>query len=231
MALRALVVGGSVGGLFAALLLRTLGWEVEVFERATDDLAGRGAGIGTRPELFAILKRCGVEVDLSMGVEVVSRKFIERDGRVSGEYAVPSTNSAWDRVYQPLKRTFPAAHFHAGRAVQDIEPGTQSATAVFADGSRIEADLIIGADGVHSTVRPRLFPEAKPRYAGYYAWRGVLDESALEGEAHGLLFHHMAFARPEGELILSLPMAGRDNDVRVGHRRYHFIWFRPASEA
>lgn len=159
MALRALVVGGSVGGLFAALLLRTLGWEVEVFERATDDLAGRGAGIGTRPELFAILKRCGVEVDLSMGVEVFSRKFIERDGRVSGEYPVPSTNSAWDRVYQPLKRTFPAAHFHAGRAVQDIEPGAQSATAIFADGARIAADLIIGADGVHSTVRPRLFPK------------------------------------------------------------------------
>ena len=160
---RALVVGGSVGGLFAALLLRTLGWEVDVFERATDDLAGRGAGIGTRPELFNILNRCGVEVDLSMGVEVYSRKFMERDGRVSGEYEVPSTNSAWDRVYQPLKQAFPKERFHAGRAVRRIETAAGHATAVFDDGARLTADLIIAADGVHSTVRPQLFPESQPR--------------------------------------------------------------------
>ena len=60
---RALVIGGSVGGLFAAHLLRAAGWNVAVFERARDDLGDRGTGIGTRDELFAVMRRIGLAAD------------------------------------------------------------------------------------------------------------------------------------------------------------------------
>ena len=64
---RALVIGGSVGGLFAAHLLRQAGWHVRVFERAAGDLGDRGTGIGTREELFAVMRRIGLAADALAG--------------------------------------------------------------------------------------------------------------------------------------------------------------------
>ena len=85
---RALVIGGSLGGLFAAHLLRNDGWKVDVFERVPDELAGRGAGIVTHPELFDALVRCGVEIDASIGVEVPGRVTLDASGRTIGEFAL-----------------------------------------------------------------------------------------------------------------------------------------------
>ena len=98
---------------------------------------------------------------------------------------------------------------------------------IFADGTRERGDLLIGADGIHSTVRQILMPEAAPLYAGYVAWRGILEESDLPPEIHAQVFDHFSFGLPEGELIIALPMPGRDADTRPGHRRYHWVWFRP----
>jgi len=63
---RALVIGGLLSGLFAANLLRTIGWHVEVFERALSDLTGRGAGLGAQADLFAVMRRIGIGIDRSM---------------------------------------------------------------------------------------------------------------------------------------------------------------------
>ncbi len=67
---RALVIGGSLGGLLTAILLRNDGWQVDIFERVPDELSGRGAGIVTHPELLDALSRCGVAIDDGIGVEV-----------------------------------------------------------------------------------------------------------------------------------------------------------------
>ncbi len=82
-------------------------------------------------------------------------------------------------------------------------------TAIFADGdARRRAIFLIGADGIHSTVRQILLPEATPRYAGYVAWRGILEEGDLPPEIHDAVFDHFTFGLPEGELIIALPMPG-----------------------
>src|SRR4030095_9997545 len=65
---RALIIGGSVGGLFAAHMLGRIGWEVDVFERAHEDLAGRGAGIGTHPALHEVMNRLGLAFDDTLSV-------------------------------------------------------------------------------------------------------------------------------------------------------------------
>ena len=227
---RALVIGGSVGGLFAAHLLRSAGWDVSVFERASEDLAGRGAGIGTRPELFAVLRRIGIALDESMGiVRVRSRKYFAPGGECLQELPLPSINSAWDRIYRPLRDAMPPGSLHAGRALVRITRNDTVVEAAFSDGSVEQGDLLIGADGLHSTVRHACLPEAQPVYAGYVAWRGVLDESAMPSHVHADLFEHMSFTVAGHELLLCMPMPGRDDDTRVGRRRFHFIWFRPVA--
>lgn len=63
-----MIIGGSVGGLFAAHMLGRIGWEVDVFERAGEDLAGRGAGIGTHPALHEVMRRLGLAFDDTLSV-------------------------------------------------------------------------------------------------------------------------------------------------------------------
>jgi 2-polyprenyl-6-methoxyphenol hydroxylase-like FAD-dependent oxidoreductase len=112
--------------------------------------------------------------------------------------------------------------------LERVEQSGDRVTAVFADGARAEGDLLIAADGVQSTVRAQLLPDIEPRYAGYVAWRGVIEESEMTEEEHALLFGRMSFGLPDSELFLALGMPGRADRVEPGQRRYYWIWFRPA---
>lgn len=228
---RALIVGGSVGGLFAGHLLRARGWDVVVFERSGGTLADRGASIGTREELFAIMRGIGIVLDPSIGIGVSSRICLDRNGAVAHELPIASTTSAWDRIYRPLREAFPDACYRAATRVERVEQSGDRVTAILDDGTRESGALLVAADGIHSPTRAQLMPEVAPRYAGYVAWRGVIEESEMTPAEHALLYGRMCFCLPEGELVLSLAMPGRDADTRPGHRRYYWIWFRPADEA
>ena len=76
-------------------------------------------------------------------------------------------------------------------------------------------------------MRERLLPEARPLYAGYVAWRGMVDEWAVPPEMHAQLFANYTVCLPDGEMMLAYPVPGRDNDTRPGRRGYNHIWYRP----
>jgi 2-polyprenyl-6-methoxyphenol hydroxylase-like FAD-dependent oxidoreductase len=95
----------------------------------------------------------------------------------------------------------------------------------------VSADLLVGADGIRSTVRQQCLPDVTQAYAGYTAWRSLIAESEIPAETRKEIFEFMAFGLPPGEQFLSYPVAGPDNDLRVGHRRTNVIWYRPADEA
>ena len=217
----ALVIGGSVGGLFAANLLRTIGWDVTVFERASGDLGDRGAGIGTRPELFAVLRRIGISLDSSIGVEVASRMCLDRDGSVIHELPVKAVTSSWARLWRPLKRALPELCYRTGAELEHVDQDAESVTATFADGTRVQGDLLIAADGIHSTVRQQFLPELAPSYAGYVAWRGVVTANEISAEHHPTIFHHMIFSFPPEGLMLSIPLPAPD-----GAPACNFVWFQ-----
>src|ERR1043165_6123282 len=145
---RALIIGGSLGGLFAGLLLRQAGWDVAVFERSSGDLSGRGVGIGTHVELFAIMHRLGVAVDESMGVPVMSRLCLDRAGAVIAQLPFEKILSSWALYYRALRRRLPDECYRPGLQLDEVVQDGKGVTAIFAGGSKAEGDILIGADDI-----------------------------------------------------------------------------------
>jgi 2-polyprenyl-6-methoxyphenol hydroxylase-like FAD-dependent oxidoreductase len=226
---RAIVIGGSMSGLLAALLLRRAGWEVDVYERVEGELAGRGAGIVAQPELIDTLRRLGVD-PIDLGVHITRRKLLDPSGQLTGEIECPQVLTAWERVFRCLRDAFPPENYHRGRGLMRFEQTSRAVIAHLSDGSAVEGELMVGADGIRSTVRQQCLPDLAPLYAGYSAWRALIAEGAIPPAIHRELFAYMTFCLPPGEQFLGYPVAGPDNDLRFGHRRYNVVWYRPAEE-
>jgi 2-polyprenyl-6-methoxyphenol hydroxylase-like FAD-dependent oxidoreductase len=225
---RALIIGGSVGGLFAAHLLRSVGWDAIVFERNAEDLAGRGAGIATHPQLVDVMARIGIPFDESMGVTTDTVIVLDHSGNTVTQRPTARTMSAWPRVYRPLKELLPAQCYRAGMALERVVQEAGGVTAVFADGQQVAGDLLVGADGIRSTVRAQFLPDVQPTYAGYVAWRAMLDESEIPPAIRAEIFERYTFCLPDGELFLAYAVPGRNDDTQVGRRATNIVWYRPA---
>jgi len=93
--------------------------------------------------------------------------------------------------------------------------------------AELRADLLVGADGVRSTVREQFLPDIEPNYAGYVAWRAMLDESDVPPDIRAEIFERYTFCLPDGELFLAYPVPGRNNETQAGRRAYNIVWYRP----
>jgi 2-polyprenyl-6-methoxyphenol hydroxylase-like FAD-dependent oxidoreductase len=179
----------------------------------------------------AVLRAAGCDPSRDLGIDISRRCTLDQSGRVIGEYVCPQTLTSWDRVFRMLREQFPDENYHIGKTLRHIEQSGTHVVAHFADGSSATGDLLVGADGFRSNVRADVLPAVKPVYAGYVAWRGLVDESALPPSVHAAIFEAMVFGLPKNEQFICYPVAGRDNDLRPGHRRCNFVWYRPAAEA
>ncbi len=226
---RAIIIGGSMSGLLSALLLQRSGWRVDIYERVGEELSGRGAGIIAQPELIARLSGLGLRTD-DLGVHIARRQILNARGDVTDELACAQVATAWERVFRLLRAAFPDAHYHRGKTLRGFTQSADGVTAHFADGAAAAAEVLVGADGIRSTVRQHLAPEITPLYAGYVAWRALIAEERFPRETHQAIFDIMSFGLPPGEQFLSYPVAGPDNDLRPGRRRTNVIWYRPADE-
>ncbi|MFN3659163.1 MAG: FAD binding domain-containing protein [Pseudolabrys sp.] len=226
---RAVIIGGSMSGLLCGLQLRKAGWDVDIYERVDSELSGRGAGIVAQPELIERLRGLGFETR-ELGVQIASRKILDAEGRLTHTLDCPQVATAWERVYRLLRDGFPAERYHRGRGLAKVSQNADAVTAYFSNGETVQADVLVGADGIRSTVRQQFLPEVVPLYAGYSAWRALIAESAFPPDVHRELFEFMSFGLPPGEQFLGYPVAGPNDDLRPGHRRYNVIWYRPADE-
>jgi 2-polyprenyl-6-methoxyphenol hydroxylase-like FAD-dependent oxidoreductase len=226
---RALVIGGSVGGLFAANMLRSTGWDATVFERNTEELTGRGAGISTHPQLHEAMSRLGLPSDDAMAISVSRIVFLDHDGNAYDTRDTARVMSSWGRVFRSLRDLLPPESYRLGKSLQAIEQDADGVTAIFTDGTRERGDLLVGADGGRSTVRSLFLPDCQPDYAGYIAWRAMLDERDVPPDIHAQLFENYSYSLPPGELFLAYPVPGRNNETQPGHRAYNIVWYRPTT--
>jgi len=227
---RAIIIGGSMSGLFTAAFLRQTGWDADVYERSKIELVGRGAGITTHPELIEALQKSGVDLR-DLGITVEKRITLDRSGRVIGEKVLPQILTSWDRLQRLMRATIDDAHYHLGHSFERVEQDGSQVLMHFAGGRRERADLLVGADGIRSSVRAQVAPEIQPIYSGYYIWRGAPKEADLDPSTRSSIFPYFAFYLPERQQVIGYPIAGLDNDLRPGHRRYNFIWYRVADAA
>ena len=219
-----------MSGLFAAAFLRRIGWDVDVYERSKVELVGRGAGITTHPELLDALRASGAGMT-NLGVEVDKRIALDRAGRVIAEKPLPQILTSWDRLQRLMRETIEEAHYHLGHTFERVEQDGSQVVVHFAGGQRERADLLVGGDGIRSSVRGEVAPAVAPIYAGYFIWRGAPNEAGLKPQTRDSIFPHFTFFVPEREQVIGYPIAGLNNDLRAGYRRYNFIWYRVASAA
>jgi 2-polyprenyl-6-methoxyphenol hydroxylase-like FAD-dependent oxidoreductase len=227
---RAVIIGGSMSGLFSAAFLRQIGWSVDVYERSPVELEGRGAGITTHPELMEALAASGAGTH-DLGIEVPKRFAIDRQGRITGERPLRQILTSWDRLQRLLRETIDPAHYHLGRTFTRVEQNGGGVRVHFADGGIENAEILVGGDGIRSSVRGAVAPEIQPQYAGYYIWRGAPNEAELAPKTLKEIFPYFVFYLPPRQEVITYPIAGFNNDLRPGHRRYNFIWYRVADAA
>ena len=226
---RVLVVGGSLGGLMAAGMLHCAGHEVQLLERSPRSLQGRGAGIVTHDSLRSALRQAGVVVDDSLGVAVQSRVVLHASGAAQCTWQYPQVLTSWGRLYALLSAALPATCQRLGAAVVSVQQDASGVQATLATGETVQGDLLIACDGLRSSVRGQWLPAVQPHYAGYVAWRGVCDETVLSRHTRATLFDHFGFGLPDGEQLIGYPVAGASDRTDVGHRRWNFVWYRPAA--
>jgi 2,6-dihydroxypyridine 3-monooxygenase len=224
--MRAAVVGGSLGGLTAALLLNELGVDVEVFERSPVELAQRGAGIGFLPESQRYLvERARVPLD-SISVATSHIRYLNRDGQVIFDAAHGYRFSSWNTVYRELLARFDAKRYRLGHEMTGWVEQGDAVQVQFADKPAREVDLLVCADGVGSPARTRLLPGVKPAYSGYVAWRGMVPEAELDVATCTLFGDAITYYVYANSHILVYPIPGLDGSVKPGERLVNFVWYR-----
>ena len=228
---RVIVIGGSLVGLIAGNLFHRFGWDVQVFERVSGNVEGRGAGITILPGLVDGFRAAGADVsEQSLGVELPARIALDRTGRIVAERPFRQVMTSWKRLYDALKDVFPNERYHGGMTLEQVEQNQAGVTACFAGGERIAADLLIAADGLRSTVRGQFLPQVRPYYAGYIAWRCLVDEGDLSSPTHEALFNRYTVCVAPGQQGVGYAVPGPGHSVAPGRRQLNIVWYCPVPE-
>jgi 2-polyprenyl-6-methoxyphenol hydroxylase-like FAD-dependent oxidoreductase len=220
------VIGGSLGGLFSATTLRAAGWDVNVFETSPNQLDSRGGGIVLQPDVLDALHFAGVLLPDPPGVASGERIYLDHEDNRVEQLFLPQMQTSWSLLYRAMKDALPGPSLHTGETFTDFRMEDEQIVAQFESGRSERADLLIGADGIRSTLRRRLLPEIVPAYAGYVAWRGLVAEPALPLFAADTLRERFTFQQGRDHSALAYLIPGEDDSTAVGERRWNWVWYR-----
>lgn len=219
------VVGGSLGGLTAACLLRDAGFEVDVFERSPVRLEQRGAGIGFLPATYRYLhERAGVDLT-KISVPTSRIRYLDASGNIIHDEPHRYLFSSWNTVYATTLDHFGLSHYHLGFDMERFSQTDNSATVSFKNEQVVTSDLLVAADGIGSIARKTLIASSRTQYAGYVAWRGMIAESKLSAEVLQCLGDAITYFVYPHSHILVYPIPDHDGRVTPGDRLINFVWY------
>lgn len=229
----AAVVGGSVGGLCAAIALRLAGARATVYEQAPHEQQGRGAGIVLHADLASFLERHEVAAPEDVAVPSARRLDLDRAGQVAGSEEIRQWMTSYDALVGALRRALDGGAYRGGTRATDVSDDGR--TLEVSGGDPVRADLVVAADGAGSTLRGRLAPDVAPAYAGYVAWRGLCAEADLPRRAADILAGAFAFfTDPESDpfptQMLSYLVPGPGGELAPGQRSLNWVWYQPVAD-
>lgn len=227
---RVLVLGGSLGGLSAALLLRDAGCDVEVYERSKADLRSRGAGI----VVHELTVRYLIENELldldEVSVPADWWRYVDREGRTIHEETCRHRFTSWSTLHRALLGHFDADRYHLGAEVTGFDQDEGTVRVHVAGGGSVPCDLLVCADGISSTARGLLLPDVRPRYAGYVGWRGTVEEAELGPETLAAVSEAIVYHVVPHSHILTYPIPKAGGSRERGRRLTNFVWYRNVAE-
>ena len=224
------VVGGSIGGLTAALVLRDLGCEVDVFERSGTALEARGAGIGLHPMTTRYFDESR-ELDSAMvEIELPWLQFLDASGEQVYRERMNYRFSSWNTIYRGLVRCFDERRYRLGSDVADFSQDDRGVTVRLTSGAMHTVDMLVCADGISSGARARLLPRAEARYAGYVAWRATVPESELTPASFESLRDSITYSLLPAGHVLVYPIPSVDGALEPGRRLANLVWYHNYEE-
>ena len=228
---RIIVIGGSIGGLSAGLTLACKHFDVEIFEKSAGEMKSRGAGLVIQPDMMQYLMEHNISPKEVFGVPATERQYLNDKGHVVLKHPNDTSFTSWDYIYNQLKDAFPAEKYHFNHEAIKIEQSDKNVRVHFNNGAIKECDLVIGADGYGSLVRQVYLPDHNPVYAGYIAYRGLIEEAELDADL--VKFYDGRFTLYQGANthILSYFIPGANGELEAGKRRLNWVWYINKSDA
>jgi 2,6-dihydroxypyridine 3-monooxygenase len=220
------VVGGSLGGLTAALVLRDMGCGVDVWERSTAELESRGAGIVVLDETLRYLRERTPIHDDDVTIATTKLRYLGADGSIMHERPQPYRYSGWHTIYRALLGRLDEARHHLGAEAAGSQAEGDEVRVSFRDGTDARVDLLVCADGIGSPARRRLLPDVTPAYAGYAAWRGTVAEERMDAATLATLADALVYQVIPSSHILVYPIPNEDGATEPGRRLLNFVWYR-----
>lgn len=227
---RALVIGGSIGGLTTALLLRRLGFDVDVYERTPTDLDGRGGGIVLQPDTLRWFVECSRQHPETVSTSTHFVQYLGMDNTVVYREDAPWRYTSWGTFYRALLADYGTGRYHLGEYAAGFDQDADGVEVRFTSGRRERADLVVFADGITSPSRRRISPESRLEYSGYVGWRGTVPESQVSAETFELLRDSISYSLAPHTHINVYPIPSQDGGLRPGERLLNYVWYRNVAE-
>jgi len=227
--LNIIIVGGGIGGLFVANALRAHGLDVAVYEQAPA-IGEIGAGVFITPNSMRHLERVGLGPAIARHGARVGRdsRYLRDDGTEIAP--VQLTDSAgWNATFgmhradlvEILSSALPAGVVHTGHRATGFAQEGDVAKVSFANGAVAAGDVVVAADGIHSELRPFVFPPSRPVFSGSVAYRGLVPHAAIAPWPTaawqmwvGKAKHFLAFPVRAGELVNYVGFVPADAEMK-----------------
>jgi 2,6-dihydroxypyridine 3-monooxygenase len=222
---RAVVVGGSLGGLTAALLLREAGFEVSVHERSAQ-LADRGAGIIAHPDSLRYLLERGLASLDEVSIPGGNLRYVDRDGRMASDHPSGYRFTSWSALYTRLLDCLPHGAMHFGQMLSSFVDDGDAVTAHFSGAEQQRCDLLVCADGIASAARRLLLPAIELVYSGYIGWRGTVPVAALDSRLRAALGDHITYQLLDAGHTLAYPIPDSRGGQSGDGTALNWIWYR-----